>query len=200
MFKKIVIALALASVSVPALAAEGDSGFGVEGGLGIADTKDYAAALGQSLANATGRTTTYTYDESALAFRMYGFYSITDQIDAEIGYFRTGSIDIKYSFSGTSATASTGFEADGFDYGVRFKPSDDWFLRVGMHTFDLTQTVSVTISGTTYSASATADDTGAYFGGGYNFDEHWNVGYTLYSDVGGDAGGDVGFLYAGYRF
>ena len=198
--KKLLAMAVISVMTTPVLAAQGDSGFGIEGGLGIADTKDYARALGQSLANSTGRTVTYTYEESTPAFRIYGFYSITDQIDAEIGYFRTGSMDIKYSFSGTTTTTSTGFEADGFDYGVRFKPNDNWFLRVGMHNFDLTQTVTVTISGTAYSGSATADDTGAYFGGGYNFDEHWNVGYTLYSDVGGDSGGDVGFLYAGYRF
>ena len=125
--KKILVALAIASVSAPVLAAKGDSGFGVEGGLGIVNLDDAATALGQSLANATGRTVTYTYEESALAFRMYGFYSITDEIDAEIGYFRSGSIDAKYAFSGTSVTISVGLEADGFDYGVRFKPSDSFF-------------------------------------------------------------------------
>ena len=198
--KKVLIALTIASISAPVLAAKGDSGFGVEGGLAIVDLDDAATALGQSLANATGRTVTYTYEESSVAFRMYGFYSITDEIDAEIGYFQAGSIDAKYAFSGTSVTTTVGLETDGFDYGVRFKPNDSFFLKVGMHSFDLTTTTTVTISGTAYSGSVTADDTGAYFGGGFNFDEHWNVGYTVYTDVGGDNGGDVGFLYAGYRF
>lgn len=68
--KKVLIALAIASISAPVLAAKGDSGFGVEGGLAIVDLDDAATALGQSLANATGRTVTYTYEESSIAFRM----------------------------------------------------------------------------------------------------------------------------------
>ena len=59
-----------------------------------------------------------------------------------------------------------------------------------MHSFDLTTTTTVTISETAYSGSVTADDTGAYFGGGFSFDDHWSAGYTVYTDVGGDNGGD----------
>ena len=44
------------------------------------------------------------------------------------------------------------------------------------------------------------DDTVSYFGLGLNIDENWSVGYTLYNDVGGDDGLDLGLLYAGYRF
>ena len=190
----------MACASVPALAAQGDSGFGLEGGGALVDLDDAATELGQALANATGRTTTYTYEESTAAFRIYGFYSLTDQIDAEIGYFYTGSIDADYSFSGTSDKFSIGLEADGFDYGVRFKPDDTFFLKVGMHSFDLTTTASATIAGTRVTESVTADDTGAYFGGGFNLDDHWSFGFTSYQDVGGDDGGDIGFWYAGYRF
>ena len=184
----------------PAFAEKGDAGVGVEGGMGFASTENYARRLGQALADATGRTVSYTYEESTLAFRLYGFYSLTDEIDLEVGYFRTGSLDINYAYSGSSVTTSVGFEADGFDYGVRFRPNESLFLKLGMHSLDLSQTVNVTISGTAYTATTSASDTGAYFGAGYQFDDNWSVGYSLYSDVGGDNGGDVGFLYAGYKF
>ena len=174
--------------------------FGFEGGYATAETKDSARTLAQSLANSTGRTVTYTYEEATYAGRIFGLYKISDNLDLELGYMNTSSMDANYSFSGTSVTASVGLKANGFDYGIRYNTSPELYFKLGMHSYDLDSTASVTISGTRYSATATSSETNPYYGIGYNFNETWSVGYTMYTKVGGTNGGDVGFLYAGYRF
>lgn len=201
MFKHLICGLVACGFSASAVAGKGDSGFGLEGGVAIAELTDAVQSVASSFATATSRTVTYTYEESTVAGRMYGFYSVTDKLDIEIGYLTTGSMDAKYAFSGTTVTSTLGLDVSGFDYGVRYKPNDNWFVKLGLHSLDLTLAATVEISGTTFSgSSASTSETGAYLGGGYNFDEHWSVGYNLYKDVGGDGGGDLGFLFAGYRF
>lgn len=173
---------------------------GVEGGFAMADTADAARALGQAFANSTGRTVTYTYEESTFAGRIFGLYTINELVDLEAGYMYTGSMDAKYSFSGTTATSSIGLKANGFDAGIRANIDSGIFLKVGMHKYDLDTTASVTISGTTYTATSTSSDASSYFGAGFDIGEKASIGYTLYNKVGGEDGGDVGFLYLGYKF
>ena len=77
--------------------------------------------------------------------RLYGFVSLTDEIDFEMGYVRTASMDANYSFSGTSDTVSVGVDAVGFDYGLRFKPSEELFFKIGMHMLEVDGTISATV-------------------------------------------------------
>ena len=57
--------------------AQTKSGFGVEAGYAWVDTR--APENAQAIANATGRTTTVTYDEADLAGRIYGYYDFNNQ-------------------------------------------------------------------------------------------------------------------------
>jgi hypothetical protein len=171
---------------------------GVEGGFAIADLG--AEDVAQALANSTGRTVTYTEEQGTPYFRIYGAYELNDQFDLEVGYFKAASLDSDYTLAGVSGSVGVGVEVSGWDLGGRFNVNDNVFLKAGMHSSEMEGTVSVTISGTTYSASASQDGTGAYFGGGYNFNDNLSVGFTHLSSLAGDSDADANLLYVGYQF
>lgn len=172
--------------------------FGVEGGIASADLG--ADGLASSLATLTGRTVTYTEDSATSAIRLFAEFGLSENLGLEVGYFKTGSLDATFAFSGTTVTATVGAEAAGVDFGVKFYPSEAMFLRAGLHSSEITGTVSTTISGTTYSASASQDGTGAYIGGGVFVTENVSLGITHYTNLGGDSEADATFAFIGYRF
>ena len=174
--------------------------FGLEAGYASAKTGSANSALAQSLADSTGRTVTVTYKQTTYAGRLFGLYELNEKLDVEVGYMNTGSLDSDFSFSGTTTTMAIGLKANGFDAGVRFKPNSDVFLKLGVHNYDLDAKGTVTISGTSYSATSTDNETKPYYGVGYNLNETTSIGVTIYTKVGGSDGGDVSFVYAGYKF
>lgn len=190
--------LVLASSSGLAMAQDNKFKLGVEGGFAIADLG--ADKLAQTFANSTGRTVTYTEEQGSPYFRVYGAYALTDQFDLEVGYFNAASLDADFKFSGTTATASVGVKTSGWDVGGRFSVNDNFYLNAGIHMSEMTGTASVAISGTTISESANQDGTGAYFGGGYKFDNNLSVGFTHLSSLAGDSDSDANLIYVGYQF
>lgn len=196
--KNRVASLLIAVLGASSALAEGEFYMGVEGGFAFADLGAESAA--SLLASETGRTVTYTEDQGAGYFRIFGEYELTDAISVEAGYFNSSSLDATFSFSGTSTTLGAGVKASGFDLGAKFYPSEKFYLKAGMHQSELEGTLSVTISGTTYSTKLTERGAGTYFGAGYNFNENLAAGYTYLSDVGGDSDSSAGLLYLAYRF
>lgn len=197
MLRNIVIATAILGSVASAQASEKFK-MGLEGGFAMADLG--AEDVAQALANSTGRTVTYTEEQGTPYFRIYGAYELNDQFDLEVGYFNAASLDSTYSFSGSTVTAGVGVKVSGWDVGGRFNVNDNLYLKAGMHMSEMEGTVSATISGTTYSASAAQDGSGAYFGGGYNFDDNWSVGFTHLSSLAGDSDADANLLYVGFKF
>ena len=167
---------------------------GFEGGLVYADMR--AEETAQALANASGSTVTYTYDEATWIGRLFADMPISSDMSVEVGFFLTGSLDATYTISGASATE--GYDARGVDAAAVFK-SDDIFFKVGMHRSELEGNASLTIGGTTYNVSETISGTGYLVGGGLELDGN-RVGLTYYSDVGGDGDSDMTMLYYGVMF
>lgn len=194
--KKLLIIITTLLLSSPLFAKEGEMGFGVDVGFGFADigAKDTA----QTIANLAGSTVTYSYDLGAVAGRLYLDYGISDDLLFEAGYFQSGDIDAKYTLSGTTVTES--YSVNGFDIAAVYAPSNEgYFFKGGFHSSEISGNASITISGTTYSAKATASGGGFLIGGGYDYGGS-RVGYTYYANIGGDSDANVGLLYYGWRF
>jgi len=168
--------------------------FGIEGGLGFADMR--AEETAQTLANLSGSTVSYTYDEATWMGRLFADYAFKEEVSVEVGYFLTGSLDATYTISGSSAKES--YDAMGIDAALVVK-QDSAYFKAGMHSSELNGSASLTIGGTTYNVSETISGSGFLVGGGIELDET-RYGLTYYSDLGGDADSDAIFLYAGLKF
>lgn len=167
---------------------------GVEGGLTYADMR--AQETAQSLANASGSTVTYEYDEATWQGRIFADMEVTPEVHVEIGYFLTGSLDATYTISGASATE--GYNAMGIDLAAVIY-RDDIFFKAGMHSSELEGNAKLTIGGTTYNVSETISGSGYLVGGGVQVDDS-RFGLTYYADVGGDTDSDMVNIYYGLLF
>ena len=195
MKKTLIIFLGLILFSVQSLKAEeGQFRFGVE--LGWTPVEIEAEETAQAIANALGETVTTTYDKGVFVGRLFGEYGLSSNMAIEAGYFKTSSADATYS--ATSGTASESYDVSGFDAALVLKSSEGIFGKVGMHSSTVDGAANVTIGGTSYSATGSADGSGILFGAGYEVD---NIRYaiTRYNDVGG-IDTDVTFLSVGYLF
>jgi hypothetical protein len=194
--KKITAAVLLSIASTAATAF--DTFGGVEGGYAFVDIN--ADSTAQTLANLSGRTTTYTYDKAALTGRIFGGIKISPTLSAEIGYFTSLSLDANYSNS--LGTANESYKTRGFDLIATYRPEPTGlFVRAGMHHSEVTGNANVTIGG--YSASASASQSGAGFlvGAGYSFplsaDLEWYVAATHLNKLGGMSGTDANLISVG---
>ncbi len=168
--------------------------FGIEGGLTWADMR--AEETAQTLANLSGSTVTYTYDEATWMGRIFADYELSSEMSLEVGYFFTGSLDANYTISGSSA--SEGYNGRGIDLAAVFK-QDELFLKAGLHSSEMDGAASLTIGGTTYTVSDTISGSGYLAGAGLEMDDS-RAGVTYYADVGGDGDSDMVFLYYGVMF
>lgn len=194
--KKITAAVLLSLVSTAATAL--DVFGGVEGGYAFVDIN--ADTTAQTLANLSGRTTTYTYDRAALTGRVFGGVKISQSLSAEIGYFTSMSLDATYTNS--LGTANESYRTGGFDVSATYRPEPKGlFIRAGIHRSEVTGNANVSIGG--YSASASASQSGVGFlaGAGYSFalsdDLEWFVAATHYNKLGGMSGTNANLVSAG---
>ena len=167
---------------------------GVEGGLVFADMR--AEETAQTIANLSGSTVNYTYDEATWAGRIFADYAFTNEVHAEVGYFLTGSLDATYKIGSDSATES--YDAMGIDAAIAFH-QENVFVKAGMHSSELNGNASITIGSTTYAVSDSISGSGYLVGAGVMLDDT-RYGITYYSDMGGDADSDMTFLYGGVVF
>ena len=172
-----------------------DIKMGVEGGIGYADMR--AEETAQTLANLSGSTVTYTYDEATWMGRIFADYAFSPEFSTEVGYFLTGSLDATYTISGSSATES--YDAMGLDFAGVIKTDSSLYFKAGLHTSELNGAASLTIGGTKYSISETISGTGYLAGAGIELDGS-RYGLTYYSDLGGDGDSGMVFVYGGVVF
>ncbi len=202
---KIITGLTLGLLLISSFPAKSEEfSFGVSGGLSFADVGDYAGDVAQTIANATGSTTTYSYDRGTWAGRLFGSYSHGESLSLEVGYFITGDIDIEYSITGASATEA--FSGHGLDAALRYKfPDSKFFIKGGAHKSTLSYASSITIGGTRVNlGTIDTDGTGALGGIGIETSQENGsstiFGYDFYASVGGIDNSDFGYLYYGVIF
>ncbi len=193
------MATALLALTVSANAQS--SYFGIEGGAAFADIK--ADETAQYLANASGRTTSYTYDKATGVARIYYGTNVAKNVDVEIGYFATG--DLKASYSNSLGTANEKYNAKGLDLSVVYRPeTTGLFFKAGAHQSKIDGNARVTIG--SYSAAAGGSESGAglLFGVGYDAklsnDLYWHTGLTHMNKVAGEINVNVVTLGISKKF
>ena len=204
MFKK--IKMLIVAILLPFAPANAEKlSLGLSGGLSFADVGDYAGDVAQAIVDATGDTTTYSYDRATWGGRLFADYDLGSGLSIEAGYFLTGDIDIKWSIPGASVSES--FSGSGFDFAAKYRVSEEsLYVKGGMHQSTLDNAASVTIGGTKVDlGNIETEGSGLLFGVGYIIKEKDDgsssyVGYDLYASVGGVDDADFGYLYYGVSF
>ena len=192
--KSLATILAMLALSTNHLkAAAGEFGFGVDGGATYADMK--AEETAQQIADLSGSTVTYTYDEATWAGRLFADYGITDDVNVELGWWVTGSLDATYTISGASATES--YTMSAFD--VSLKVGSPVFVKGGIHRSTLNGAATITIDGTEYDIEDSISGTGWLIGGGLEIGDS-RVGGSYIANVGGDSDSSTFFAYYGWTF
>lgn len=174
----------------------GEFHIGIEGGLTYADMK--AQETAQQLANLSGSTVTYTYDEATWAGRIFGDYGIAENMDIELGWMVTGSLDATYTIGANSATES--YTMSVFDVSLKLSPGGaPFYVKGGVHQSTLNGAATITIGGTEYNIADSITGTGWLAGGGVEVD-NTRYGITYIANVGGDSDSATAFAYYGFRF
>jgi hypothetical protein len=183
--KKKLFAIAMTVAASSAFAQT--SYFGIEGGAAFADIK--ADETAQYLANASGRTTSYTYDKATGVARIYYGTNVAKNVDVEIGYFKTS--DLKASYSNSLGTANEKYSAYGVDLSAVYRPEPTGlFFKAGVHQSKIDGNARVTVG--SYTATGTGSESGAglLLGLGYDAkfsnDLYWHTAFTHMNKVAGE--------------
>ena len=194
----IVSALLLMTSLVSAETKPGQTQFGIDGGYAFADID--AKNTAQSIANATGSTTTATYDNATWMIRPFVSYGYTKEISGDLGLFYTGDLDANYR-TASGVTASESYKAMGVDLSGVYTFPGGIFVKAGVHYGQLDGSASVRLSsGASASVSGYQYGANVLAGAGYESASGLRVGYTFYNDIGDLAGADFGMLYVGTKF
>ncbi len=195
MKKQILVFLIAIFYAFSASAEEGQLRGGLEIGYSPVDLE--AEETAQQLANLSGSTVTVEYDTGGFVGRIFGNYGIVQNIDLEVGYFATSSIDATYTIGSDSAKES--YSANGLDFSLIAKGSSGFFGRGGFHSSTIDAFGSITIGSTTYNVTEQYDGSSWLAGAGF---EENNVRYsfTHYNNIGGDGGADFNMFSVGYLF
>ena len=174
----------------------GEFHFGIDGGLTYADMK--AEETAQQLANLSGSAVSYTYDEATWAGRLYVDYGVAENMDVEVGFWLTGSLDATYTISGASASES--YDMSAIDVSLNYNlVGSPFFVKGGVHQSTLRGAATLTIGGTTYDIADSISGTGWLLGGGMEVGNS-RYGVTYIANVGGDSDSSTAFGYYGIRF
>ena len=174
----------------------GEVHFGIDGGLTYAEMK--AEETAQEIANLSGSTVTYTEDEATWAGRLYGDYGIAENMDVELGWWITGSLDATYTIGANSASES--YDMSAFDVSLKYDVAGTpFFAKGGVHQSTLNGAATITIGGTEYDIADSITGTGWLLGGGIE-EGNTRYGVTYIANVGGDSDSNTFFAYYGWRF
>ena len=174
----------------------GEFHFGIDGGLTYADMK--AEETAQQLANLSGSTVTYTYDEATWAGRLYVDYGVAENMDVEVGFWLTGSLDATYTIGANSASES--YDMSAIDVSLNYNlVGSPFFVKGGVHQSTLNGAAEIKIGATTYDIADSISGTGWLLGGGMKVGNS-RYGVTYIANVGGDSDSSTAFGYYGIRF
>lgn len=194
MSKKIVFILSMCLfINNFSFAENGTLRLGVE--IGWSPIELEAEDTAQKIANASGSTVTTEYDVGVFVGRIFGEYGISEDLYLDAGYFQTSGGEATYKI-GTDSAKET-YDAHGFDISTVMKDDSGFFGKLGFHSSTIDGLATVTIGGTSYSATGEASGTGLLFGAGFEVDDT-RYSLTRYNDVGGVS--DFTFFSAGILF
>ena len=169
----LVAALSVATTSVFAQASSNDAKkfyFGAE--IGSTKLDNNAQEFANLLVATNGGSASVTQNTSVGTGRIFGGYTLNENVDLEVGYIQTGDIDYKFagSTSGGSYSGTSTVTVSGFDYSVLLRASkasgyNNAFLRVGGTSYKTkVETTGVNVTGGNGSESGM----GYVYGVGYD--------------------------------
>ncbi|TSA22082.1 MAG: hypothetical protein D4R70_02455 [Betaproteobacteria bacterium] len=199
-----ILAAVLLAVGATTAQAAGYVGFDV--GYGKVDQESSAGEIARALANATGNTVTYTYEQSAPAGRIFAGWNIAKDMAVELGYLKTASLDATFNGTTTGRAAysvTTGMEAKGFDAALVWYPIENVFIKGGVHAMDVDATLTATVTSASATYTVSKSGTGLLFGVGYESEISktlsGQVAYTHYNKVGGMSDATIDLVTAGLK-
>ena len=200
--KNKIITLVILLISIPSISLAqtkaGETKFGIDGGYAFADIG--AQNTAQSIANATGSTTTYTYDKATWMIRPFISYGFTKDVSGEFGLFYTGDLDANYR-TASGLTASESYKAYGFDAAAVYTWPGGFFAKGGLHYSQIDAAGQIRLSnGSGVNVSGYSYGVNGLIGVGYESAGGFRVGYTYYNDIGNLKDADFGMLYIGAKF
>lgn len=199
--KKLFVASAASLLMVGAHAESSKFYWGGE--LGFAQVKDQAGELASALIGSVGGAATVTQDSTVTAFKVLGGYRYTENLDLELAYFQSSTIN--YNFNGVSRTSvaytgSVGQKFSGFEYAANLRPNvssgwNDLYFRIGGHSSKIDVNTAINANAVSASAGKGYSGTGTVYGVGYDqkINASSKVRYSImqYDKIGGESGGTV---------
>ena len=165
---------------------------GIQGSVVYSDIEGVASNNAQALANASGSSVTYTYENSTLSGRIFAGYRIAPKFSIEMGYFNSLAFEATYkgTASGTAWSYTQSAEAAGIDFAGRFDIGETFYAKAGLHSSRIDELRSFTASSFTYTGSVSASGTGFLIGFGTQKDitpnkTFWNSEIVYYDSVAG---------------
>jgi hypothetical protein len=198
--------IAIAAASLLALNASADQSKTYIGGeFGISKVDDATGSATGGLVNAVGGAATATQDSTVSTFKILGGYRHSENVDFELGYFQSSTINLNFNGVARNSVAYTGTETmkfSGIEYATNLHPSvasgwNDLYFRIGGHSSKVETSVSVTANRVSAGSGKSYSGSGTLYGIGYDqkIDATLKVRYAAvkYAKVGGesDAGGTV---------
>lgn len=181
---------------------------------GSAKVQNQTTEAATSLISALGGSVSVTQSSSVSNFRMYGGYTLDENLGFELGYNNTSDVNLTYSgrtgstYSNTAYSGNIGLKFTGFDYSALIRPSiasgwNNMFFRVGMHNFDAKVSGTITVSTTNVAYSSTTSGSGPMYGIGYDTkvsdDIDLRAQFTRLSKIAGTSGADANMYMVGIR-
>ena len=186
-FKLAVVAAFVTSIG--AVQAQSNQQEKFYGGLevGRSNVSDQTGEVTSALVSQLGGSAIATQGSSINDYRIFGGYKLNENVNFELGYLQTSSLDLNFSGVARGSVAyagSAGVKFAGFDYSVLLRPDvstgvNGLFIRLGGHSLKSTTDVSLTVSGSSITATTNQSGTGTLFGIGYDINITKNADFRV---------------------
>lgn len=148
--------------------------FGFE--VGSATVEDATGPATSSLVAGLGGTATATQDSTIQSYKLIGGYKYSENLDFEVGYLKTSSLDMNFSGVSRGNVAYSGgisLKLSGYEYAAILRPNVDtgWnnaYLKIGGHKLDGDLDINVRAGNVSAADSASTSGNGTLFGLGYD--------------------------------
>jgi hypothetical protein len=181
---------------------------------GSAKVQNQTTEAATSFVSRLGGSVSITQSSSISNFRIYGGYTLDENLGFELGYNNTSDVNLTYSgtsgstYSNRAYSGNIGMKYTGFDYSALIRPSissgwNNMFFRVGMHNLDAKVSGTIAVSTTSVAYSSTTSGSGPMIGIGYDTkvsdDIDLRAQYTRLTKVAGVSGSDSNMYMIGVR-
>ncbi len=205
----IAVSLVASMSSLSAMAQADSKRFYGGAEIGSASVQNHTGEVSRALVSAVGGSVVVTQDSRVTVGRLFGGYTVTENVGLELGYSQSGDVSMRIAGVSSGSVAYTGTATgsySGLDYSVILRPNvstgvNGLFLRLGGHS--LTGKANATLSAglNTASASSSVSGSGTLIGIGYDLNAgpgQVRFGYTKMNKLGGQSDASTGLLSVGY--